>query len=181
MYTIYILYHYKKIMDYCEHEQIIIVCQEYNNNVFHFCHTFAVSAPTTVILSSSISNPIPPFGSDVTLTCTVELSPAVDVPVTVNTVLTTVDGFINTSTAQPVMGSITNYTAPFMISSFGRSNSGNYTCRATVSLTSSSAYIGDSSPATDSVRVTIGKIDVYSHACSHHVLIRVMTAAFMFT
>ena len=55
---------------------------------------FAVPAPTSVMLSSSIPNPIPPFGSDVTLTCAVELSPAVDVPVTVNTVLTTDEGFM---------------------------------------------------------------------------------------
>ena len=98
---------------------------------------FAVPAPTSVMLSSSIPNPIPPFGSDVTLTCAVELSPAVDVPVTVNTVLTTDEGFMHTSTAQPVMGSSTNYTATFMISSFGRNDSGLYVCSATVSLSSS--------------------------------------------
>ena len=112
----------------------------------------AVPAPT-VTLSSSIPNPIPPFsGSDVTLTCAVELSPAVDVPVTVNTVLNRPEGFMPASTAQPVMGSSTNYTSTFLISSFGRSNSGLYTCRATVSLISSSG----SSTATHSVRITTG-------------------------
>jgi hypothetical protein len=125
---------------------------------------FAVPAPTSVMPSSSIPNPIPPFGSDVTLTCAVELSSAVDVPVTVNTVMSTDEGFIRTSTAQPVMGSITNYTSTFMISSFGRSNSGFYTCRATVSLTTSSAYISDSSTANHSFRVTTGEIDVYNLA-----------------
>ena len=53
-----------------------------------------------------------------------ELSPAVDVPVTVNTVLTTDEGFMRASTAQPVMGSSTNYTSTFVISSFGRNDSG---------------------------------------------------------
>ena len=72
---------------------------------------FAVPAPTSLMLSSSIPSPIPPFGSNVTLTCAVELSPAVDVPVTVNTALTPPDGFTRTSTAQPVMGSSTNYTS----------------------------------------------------------------------
>ena len=119
----------------------------------------AVLAPTSVMLSSSIPNPIPPFGSDVTLTCAVELSPAVDVPVTVNTVLTTDEGFMRTSTAQPVMGSSTNYASTFVISSFGRSNSGNYICSATISLTSN-AYISDSMRSTVShtIRVTTGKV-----------------------
>ena len=122
----------------------------------------AVPAPTSVSLSSSIPNPIPPFGSDVTLTCAVELSPAVDVPVTINTVLTTGDGFMRTSTAQLVMGSSNNYVSTFMISSFGRSDSGNYICSATVSLPSN-AYVRDSSSdhsgtATHSLRITTGEM-----------------------
>ena len=109
------------------------------------------------MLSSSIPNPIPPFGSDVTLTCAVELSPAVDVSVTVNTVFNTPDGFMRTSTAQPVMGSSTNYAATFLISSFGRSDSGIYFCRAIVSLPSN-AYVSDSSTSHYTVRVTIGEM-----------------------
>jgi hypothetical protein len=83
----------------------------------------------------------------------------VDVPVTVNTTLTTDEGFMSTSTAQPVMGSITNYTATFTISSFGRNESGMYTCVATVSLPSN-AYVSDSSTVRHSVVVTTGKIEV---------------------
>ena len=113
------------------------------------------------MLSSNIPNPIPPFGSSVTLTYAVELSPAVDVPVTVNTVLSADEGFSNTRTAQPVMGSSTNYAAAFMISPFGRSNSGVYSCSATVSLTSN-AYVSDSSTSRPhSIRVTTGKIEVF--------------------
>ena len=82
-------------------------------------HNFAVPAPTSVALLSRIPNPIPPFGSDVTLTCAVELSPALDVPVTVITVLTTDEGFTCTNTAQPVMGSNTSYASIFLISSLG--------------------------------------------------------------
>ena len=121
----------------------------------------AVPAPTSVTLSSSIPNPIPPFGSNVTLTCMVELGPAVDVPVTVNTILTTPDGYMNTSTAQSVVGSTTNYTTTFMISSFGRSNSGLYMCGATA--TSTNAYVSDSSSTStvsQPVRVTTGEIKV---------------------
>ena len=117
------------------------------------------------MLSSSIPNPIPPFGSDVTLTCAVELNPAVDVPVTVNTVLTNPAGFVNTSTAQPVVGSMTNYATTSMISSFGRSNSGMYACRATISLTSTNEYISNSNTEFHSVRVTTGKTKVFANTC----------------
>ena len=115
------------------------------------------------MLSSSIPNPIPPFGSSVTLTCAVELSPAVDVPVTVNTVLTNADtGFPTTRTAQVVMGSLTNYVTTFMISSFRtRSDSGLYTCGTTVRLTSTNAYISDSNTVIHSIRVTTGEMFVF--------------------
>ena len=109
------------------------------------------------MLSSSIDNPIPPFGSSVTLTCAVELSPAVDVPVTVNTVLTIDEGLMNTRTAQPVMGGLTNYTTTFMISPFERSNSGIYSCQATVRL-APSMYVDDSRMLSHSVRITTGEI-----------------------
>ena len=87
-----------------------------------------VPAPTSVTVTNGSVN----VGSTVTLTCTVELSPAVDVPVTVNTVWTGPDGFMTTNTAQPVMGSTTTYTSTAMVSSFGRDQSGDYTCTATV-------------------------------------------------
>ena len=88
-----------------------------------------------VNISSDPVSPIWPFGSDVNLTCTVELSPAVDVPVTVTTVWTGPDGFMTTNTTQTVMGSNTTYTSVVMVSSFGRNQSGNYTCTATISST----------------------------------------------
>ena len=100
---------------------------------------------------------LPPFGFDVTLTCAVELSPAVDVPVTVNTVLTRPTGFTIPSTTQPVMGSSTNYTTISVINSFGRSDSGTYFCGATVSLPSNT-YVSDNSTAHHSVRVTTGEM-----------------------
>ena len=134
--------------------------------VFHFCHNFAVPRPTSVSLSSSIPNPIPPFESDVTLTCAVELSPAVDIPVTVNTALTDPDGFRTTSTAQPVMGSTTNYATTFTISSFGRSNSGLYTCRAHLASMPTNTYISDSNTVSHSIRVTTGKI-MYLETCPY--------------
>ena len=89
-----------------------------------------------------------------------------DVPVTVNTKWTLPDGFETTNAAQPVMGSSTNYTSTFMISSFGRSDSGIYICAATVSLPSNT-YISGSSMETHLIRVTIGKIKVFQSIHLH--------------
>ena len=100
-------------------------------------------SPDRVIVTCDPISPIQPLQyPNITLTCTVELSPAVDVPVTVNTVWTGPDGFMTTNTAQPVMGSTTTYTSTTMVSSFGRDQSGNYTCTANV--ISSSSFLTDS-------------------------------------
>ena len=110
------------------------------------------------MLSSSIDNPIPPFGSNVTLICAMELmSPTVDIPVTVITALTSSEGLATTSTAQPVVGSLTSYVATYMISSFRRSDSGLYSCGASVRSTSN-AYVSDSNTVSHSVRLTTGEI-----------------------
>ena len=54
-----------------------------------------------VIVTSDPVSPIKPFECpNITLTCTVELSPAVDVQVTVNTVWTGPAGFESNTTAQ---------------------------------------------------------------------------------
>ena len=78
----------------------------------------------------SVTSSIQPVGHDVTLTCTVELSPVVDIPVTVNTLWTDPYGFLTTYTAQPVMESTITYTSTIIVSLLRR---GIYTCTATVS------------------------------------------------
>ena len=97
-------------------------------------------------------SPIHPNGSNVTLTCTVELSPAVDVPVTVNTVWTGPAGFM---VAQPAIGSTTTYISTAMVRSFGRNQSGNYTCAAIAS--SDSHNLRTSSQSSTEI-ITTGKI-----------------------
>ena len=99
-------------------------------------------------------SPIRPVGSNVTLTCTVELSPAVDVPVTVNTVWTGPDEFNTTNTAQPVMGSTTTYTSTPIVSSFRSDHSGNYTCTATVTF--ESPFVKASDPMFGIASITTG-------------------------
>ena len=117
---------------------------------------YIVPPPLAAYITSDQVSPIRPVGSDVTLTCTVELSPSVDVPVTVNTVWTGPDGFMTTNTAQTVMGSTTTYTSTAMVSSFGRNQSGSYMCSATVNSTNT--YVTTSEPKLGSSRVTSGEV-----------------------
>ena len=96
-----------------------------------------------------------PAGRDVNLTCTVDLSFTVDVPVTVSTVWTGPNEFTTTSTAQSVTGSITAYaTTIATIRFFGRNHSGIYTCAAT--LSSSSPFLPESSTVSEEIVVTSG-------------------------
>ena len=119
------------------------------------------------MISSNIPNPIRPIGSAVTLTCTVELSPAVDIPVTVNAMWTGPAGFMTTNTAQPFMGSTTTYTSIAMVNSFGRDQSGNYTCKVTVGIMSS--FFTESVGYASST-ITVGKIDIKRLTSFMHVM-----------
>ena len=73
---------------------------------------------------------------------------------TVNTVWTGPNGFSKNGMAQR-MGSTANYTSTAMVSSFGRDQSGDYTCTATVRPTSS--FLTSSSSNSGQERVTVGK------------------------
>ena len=82
-------------------------------------------------------------GSSITLTCTVELSPAVDVPVTVNTEWTGPGGvmFMPANPVPAVMMNITTYTSTVSVNV---ARNGSYTCQATITsggITSGSTYI----------------------------------------
>ena len=83
-------------------------------------------------ITSNPGNPIYPPGSDVSLTCTVELNSVIDVPVIVNAVWTGPYGSIITNTAQSAIRRNTTYTSTVTVRSFGREQSGEYTCTATV-------------------------------------------------
>ena len=110
-----------------------------------------VPSPISVTVVSDLRSPVV-VGSNVSLTCTVELSPSVDVSVTVNTVWTGPAGFMATNTAQPVMGSTTTYTSTVMLNSFETSQSGQYNCTANISSTSS--FLTDSSPQCGTSKIT---------------------------
>ena len=81
-------------------------------------------------LTSNLPNPIL-SGADVTLTCNVELSPAVDVPVTVNTEWTGP----STESLNPyptIQESLTLYRSTLVLKSVESANSGQYICSAKV-------------------------------------------------
>ena len=107
-----------------------------------------VPTPIVTINSGTIA-----AGSALTLTCSVELSPAVDVPVTVTTEWTGPAGFMTTTTAQPVMGSNTTYTSTAMVTSFGGDESGVYNCTATVASVSPFLRISNSYSGTASINI----------------------------
>ena len=71
------------------------------------------------------------------------------------------NGFMTASTAQPVSRNTTTYASIATVSSSGREQSGNYSCKATVRAVSSSS-VGYSSS-----RVIVGKainLNDYRHA-----------------
>ena len=119
----------------------------------HLLLLYSVPAPVVTITSDPVS-PVQPVGVDVTLICTVELSPSVDIPVTVNTVWTGPDNLNRNIMAQQ-MGSTTTYTSTAMVSSFGRNQSGNYTCTANV-ISISVPFILTSDFRTVTSRITVG-------------------------
>ena len=100
---------------------------------------------------------VPIVESSINLTCTVELSPLVDVPVTVTTEWTGPAGFMTSNIAHQTIGTPTiNYTSTAMVSSStsGREQMGSYTCKATVRAVSSSLL--DSVGYSSSSRVIVG-------------------------
>ena len=104
-------------------------------------------APTSVMVTPPVDVII--AGSSPNLTCTVELSSAVDVPVTINTVwsgpaLTTV------TPTSLMMENLTRYIAMAMVDV---ARNGSYTCQATVSSSSQFTTGGGSVSAETSITV----------------------------
>ena len=113
--------------------------------------------PTAIRVSTNQVNPlmVRPVGSSVTLTCMADLDPAIDVPVTVNIQLRDPAGSPLTTTTPSVSGS--TYSSMATISSFGRDQSGLYTCSATVSPSPPNSFLSGSSSRSGTLRVTTGE------------------------
>ena len=144
-------------------KDVIIIYAPYLYAVFRMVNeTPTVQPPTSVSVVSNKPNPVRPVGSLVTLTCTVIIPEASDVLVTVSTEWTGPNRFTTSNNAQPVMGSTTVYTSTVVFNSFGRDQSGVYTCRATVSSTSQ-FLAGSAPPHSTETRVTVGEYTVYDN------------------
>ena len=116
--------------------------------------------PTLIRISTNQTNPlmVRPVGSTVTLTCTADLDPAIDVPVTVNFQLRNPAGSPLATTSPSVSGS--NYSTVATISSFGRNDSGVYNCSASVTPSSSNSFLSSSGLQSETFRVTTGEATI---------------------
>ena len=112
-----------------------------------------VPAPYFVNLSSS--NPIWPIGSDINLTCSVQLNQAVTV-IYLSSLIVDIQLSRN-GIPLMIIGSIragTTFTFTTQLNSFGRNHSGNYTCTATVESTI--PYLNASRSVNITTRITTG-------------------------
>ena len=117
-----------------------------------------VPRPTAIRISTNQVNRlmVRPIGSSVTLMCMADLDSAVDVPVTVNIQLRDPAERILTATTPSVSGS--TYSSMATISSFGRTDSGVYTCTVTVSPSPSNSFLSGGGSLSATLRVTTGEI-----------------------
>ena len=117
-----------------------------DNDIQSLYHT--VPAPTAVMVTPPSSTII--AGSSPNLTCTVELSPSVDVPVTVETVWSG-PASTTVTTTNLMMESLTRYIILGMVD---EARNGSYTCQATVS--SSSEFTTGGGMTSGSTTITVG-------------------------
>ena len=105
-------------------------------------------------------SPIRSVGSRVILNCTVEMDPAVtnsDLSLLMVDAQLSRDGTPLALTGPTVTGTTFTYTR--VVNSFGRSDSGNYTCTATVRPQPSSTFLIASEAHSDFARITTGIIN----------------------
>ena len=113
------------------------------------------------MITSTPVSPIRPVGSTVTLTCTVDLSPLVDVPVNVTAQISAPMGVAIIPVTNSVMENATRYTSTATVSPFGRDHSGEYTCTANVELVTGNPLIIGGTGVTGMDRITVGTGKLY--------------------
>lgn len=109
-------------------------------------------------MTGNNTDPIRPIGATTTLICIVELSPAVDVSVIVNTTWRGPARFGENLIAFPNTDN-TSYSSMITISSFENIHSGVYICSAEVKAMESSLlqYLNNSGAISNETRITTGK------------------------
>ena len=102
-------------------------------------HTYFSVPPTEAVLVTDIMQLPILSQSNVTLTCAVDLSPVVDIPVTVRIVWTGP----NVTRWTTTMEKYTKYLSTVEITSARPSNTGTYECESFTTILSPSPYIRD--------------------------------------
>ena len=97
-------------------------------------------------------------GDNLTLTCTIRLDEAIDTGIDVTVVWNGPPaGNISPDNPTPTMDSDTVYESTVTFSFLETSDSGGYTCTATVSPVPPSEFITESGEGTDTLSITVGK------------------------
>ena len=108
-------------------------------------------------VTSTPSSPVNAITSTVTVNCVVELGPSVmesDLSLLMVSAQLSRDGTPLTLTEPKASGKTFTYTRRF--ESFGRMESGNYTCNATVEPKPTVTYLNGSAPLANTAIITIG-------------------------
>ena len=113
------------------------------------------------MITSTPVSPIRPIRSTVTLTCTVDLSPLVDVPVNVTAQISGPMGVTILPVTNSVMESTTRYTSTATVSLFERDLSGEYTCTANVALETANPFIIGGAGVTGMDKIIVGTGKLY--------------------
>ena len=113
---------------------------------------------------SSKPNPIRPIASDMFLECNVEYSTlCFNFPITLNVMWTGPNSNAPIATNQTLLNAgIRNTSVTIMVYSFGRQDSGNYSCRAF--LSSTSMFLNTSQSLSSTIVVTTGMINAIWHS-----------------
>ena len=119
-----------------------------------------VPTPSSLILTSSSGNTnVVMVGSDVTLTCTLELNSAI-VASDLSLLVVDVQLFRDrTPLSNPTMSPVTGITFTYItqLNSFMRSDSGNYTCTATIRPQPRITYLtGNETLQSDTINIKAG-------------------------
>ena len=109
-----------------------------------------------MVITSDPVSPIHSTGRHVTLSCTVMYSSAVDVVVTVSITWMQPNMTVIANTTQPQQDTTTAYNGNAIINSFQRTDSGNYTCIATINTTHPYVEDGGIRNATTGTLITTG-------------------------
>ena len=127
-----------------------------NNN--YYSNFPLVSRPVAIrVTATGQVNPLMVRpGSPVTLTCMADLDPAIDVPVTANIHFSDPAGS-TLPTTTPVMSQGSTYSSTSRVPSFGREQSGVYTCTANVLLSSENPFLSNNFSRSGILRVTTGE------------------------